>query len=196
MKSSVQAICVFDTETTGLVAAKNAVIEVACCAFDIDMNDLPEYHSGIMNIYDSREIQDGALNANGITREQIRAGADPRQTLDNFCKYLSSLKIGGKLPILAGHNIDKFDVPFIDSWFSFYKQDLSKYVNFDLTIDTMWWSRLMWPEQENYKLGTCCSTAKIELVNAHRAIADTRANRDLVKFFLRNMRSEAGSESK
>lgn len=195
MKSSVQNIVVFDLETTGLSHEKNCLIEIACCPLNIELQELPEFHSGIMNVYDNREITDGALNANGITRDQIARGRDPKQVLEDLCKYFESLKVGRNLPVLCGHNIDKFDIPFLDNYFSFFKKDLSKYVNFDLTIDTMWWARLMWVEQENYKLGTCCSSAKIELVNAHRAIADTRANRSLVKYFLQNMRSESGSSN-
>lgn len=195
MKSAVQTILTFDLETTGLSFEKHAMIEIACCPFDNELNDLPEFTSGIMQIYDNREIQDQALAANGITRDQIKNGRDPKVVIEELCKYLESLKVGKTLPVVSGHNIDKFDIPFLDNFFTFHKKDLSKYVNFDLTLDTMWWSRIMWTEAENYKLGTCCSTLQIELVNAHRALADTRANKDLIKTFIRNMRSKSNAES-
>lgn len=58
MKSTVQNILVFDQETTGLKASEHAVIEIACCPFDANLKDLPEYDSGIISIYDNRAITD------------------------------------------------------------------------------------------------------------------------------------------
>lgn len=196
MKSPVTNFVVFDLETTGLKPDTSAVIEIAACSFNNDLVDIKEFESGIMKVYGSREINEGALQANGITREQIKNGNDPGQTIDFFIKYLESLKVGTSKPVLCGHNIDKFDIPFLDDMFSYFKKDLSKYVNTDFTIDTMWWARLKRSEQTNYKLGTCCEIENIELINAHRSITDTRANRDLVKIYLRSLKSVAGEQSK
>lgn len=191
MKSPITNIVVFDLETTGLVAEKNAVLEIACCPFNHDLVDLKEYESGIMKVYDSRDVNDGALNANGITRAQIASGRDSQEVANEFVKYLSSMKVGSSKPILSGHNIDKFDIPFLVDFLKYHKLDLFKYVNENFTIDTMWWSRLKWNELLNFKLGTCCETAGVELINAHRAITDTRANRQLVKMFVSNLKNDS-----
>ena len=45
-------------------------------------------------------------------------------------------------------------------------------------------------EQENYKLGTCCRKEGVELVNAHRALADTRANAELLIKYLQIFRGD------
>lgn len=190
MKSSVGNICVFDLETTGLVATKHAIVEIAMCPMDFRLNDLKEFDSGIMKVYDNREVTDGALNANGITRDQLHNGVDPKETIEKLCKYLDGLKDGRTKPILAGHNIDKFDIPFLVDYFNYFNKDLTKYINEDFTIDTVWWARLKWEESPDYKLGTCCSRLDIELVNAHRAMADTRANKNLVREFIKSYRSE------
>lgn len=196
MKSSIQNFVVFDTETTGLVALKNSIIEIACCSFDHSLTDLKEFESGVMKVYDNREIQQGALDANGITREQLSNGRDPAVVVKELIKYLSSLKVGNAKPVLCGHNADSFDIPFLDNMFSVFKEDLSKYVNTNFTIDTMWWARCKREEQTNYKLGTCCELENIELIDAHRAITDTRATKELVKTFLRGLKSEATAGSK
>jgi len=191
MKSSISNIVVFDLETSGLKSEENAIIEIACCPISFDLKNLKEYESGVMSVYDNRVVDKGALMANGITMSQIDSGRSSKAVIEELCQYLSDLTVGRNKPVLAGHNIDKFDIPFLQDFFETHKKDISKFVNIDFTIDTMWWARLMWPEAQNYKLGTCCESAQIELVNAHRAINDTRANRDLVKYFLNNFRSES-----
>lgn len=195
MISPIHNIVVFDLETTGLKAEVNAVLEIACCPFNADLEDLKEFESGVMKIYDNREINQGALNANGITMAQINNGLDPEQVAIKLVKYLDSLKSGRNKPILAGHNIKEFDIPFLEDYLKVFKLDLSKYVNLKFTIDTMWWARTKWKELPNFKLGTCCEEAGIELVNAHRAINDTRANKELVKYFLRNLKNDTRGSS-
>ena len=196
MKSSVGNIVVFDLETTGLKCEENSILEIACCPISPDLKNLKEYESGIMSIYDNRIVNSGALAANGITMSQIESGRSSKQVIEELCQYFSDLSLGRNKPVLAGHNIDKFDIPFLQDFFEFHKKDISKFVNVDFTIDTMWWARLRWQELQNFKLGTCCEAAQIELVNAHRAINDTRANRDLVKYFISNLQSESSSEKK
>lgn len=191
MLSNIQNICVFDLETTGLSAEKNAILEIACCPFDNQLKDLEEFDSGIMKIYDNREIAEQALQANGITRQQIQNGIDSQEVADKFVKYLQKLKIGRNLPVMSGHNIKKFDLPFLSDFMKVHGYDLSKYINTDYEIDTMWECRLRWVELTNYKLGTCCEEMGVELNQAHRAINDTRANKDLVKELIRSLRSDS-----
>jgi DNA polymerase-3 subunit alpha (Gram-positive type) len=195
MLSPIKNYCVFDIETTGLSAEKHAIIEIACCAFDNDLNDLKEYESGVMRIYDNREIQEEALKANGITRDQIENGRDPKQVAEELCSFFTSLKSKNNKVVLVGQNSDKFDIPFLDNYLAVFKKDLSSLANTDFTIDTMWWARVKYPELVNYKLGTLCEANNIELINAHRAINDTRATKNLVKHFISSLRSGANQES-
>ena len=163
MISPIKNIIVFDTETSGLSSDKNQLLEIACCPIDIELNNLKEYESRIIKPYDNREINQGALNANGITMQQIERGRDQREVFEEFCDYLSKLSSGRNKPILCGHNIKKFDIPFLQNWFALNKGDLSKFVDLETSIDTLDWGRLKWTESTNYKLGTCCENCGIEL---------------------------------
>lgn len=194
MKTSLTTYVVFDTETTGLKPENSAIIEIACCSFDQDLIDGKEYESGVMKIYGDKEINQKALDANGITREQIGNGRDPKLVAEEFCNYLKSLNKGKNKVVLCGQNSDKFDIPFVSDWLQHFNKDLESLVNTDFTIDTLWWGRIKYTELVNYKLGTLCSENGIELTNAHRAINDTRATRDLVKLFIRSLRSGSNSE--
>lgn len=236
MKSSIQTICVFDLETTGISpqselkelnkkSNKNekdikrieflnkfknkkdpspdlyCIAEIACCPFNIYLDDLKEYQSNIIKPYeidvDKRSITDGALNVNGISRKQLEGGRSSKEVADEFAEYLKRLKTGTKKPILAGHNILKFDIPFLENFMLIHGYNLRDLANLDYSIETMLFAWLWREEMTNYKLGTCCEEAGIELNQAHRAIYDTRSNKNLVKEYIRSMRnssSEKGEE--
>lgn len=181
---------VLDFETGGLLAAKNPIVEVALMAMDIDLNDIKTYET-LVAPYGEYVIQSQALQANGLTMDQIKAGKDSKIVIQEVIDFFKSLKSGREKPILCGHNIDHFDLPFLEEFFSFHKKtNLSDLVNDKFTIDTLWWSRNCWRESVNYQLGTACENAGITLIDAHRASTDTSANKELVKFFLKNLRGQ------
>lgn len=189
-------ILVLDTETGGLDCKKTPIIEIACCPFySQTLDNVKEFESLIIAPYDTtKEYTEGALRANGITMNQIENGIDSKAVIEKICEYLSSLKIGREKPILSGHNL-KFDIGFLVEFFDFHKKNFLDFINPDFQIDTLWWSRMKFIESTNYKLGTCCENVGIELNDgAHRAIHDTRANRDLVKDFIRSLRSDKRGE--
>ena len=85
-----------------------------------------------------------------------------------------------------------FDIPFFEGMFAFNNDDLWEYVKF--VEDTMKLSYYRATEQENYKLGTCCRKEGIELVDAHRALTDTRANAYLMLKYIELMRGNVVAE--
>lgn len=174
------------------------IAEIAATPFSSSLVDLKEYESGIIKPYDleNRSITEGALMANGITMNQLNNGIDSQKIADEFAKYLVTFKIGKNKPILCGHNILSFDIPFLSDFFKIHNHKLEDYVDLDFSIDTMWWCRVKWEEQVNYQLGTCCEKIGVELTDAHRAIRDTRANKNLVKDLIRSLRSDKKSEDK
>jgi DNA polymerase III alpha subunit (gram-positive type) len=186
---------VLDCETGGLSAEKNPIVEISLHSFDIDLNDIKEY-SSIIAPYGTYVIQPQALQANGLTMEQINGGKDSKIVLEEMISYFKSLKSGKEKPILIGHNLDAFDLNFLDEFFRFHKKDISEYVNSKFTVDTLWWSRLCWKESVNYQLGSCCENAGVTLVNAHRADTDTNATKQLVKHFIKNLRGQGSTSLK
>jgi DNA polymerase III alpha subunit (gram-positive type) len=179
---------VLDVETGGLSSETNPMLEIAVCVVSSELEDLGSYES-LITPYGNLEIKQAALDANGITYDLLKSkGKSPDVVCQELIKLFNKYKSGKSLPILVGHNIDKFDLDFLISFFKFNKQDLSKYINNDVTIDTLIWSRLRWTESVNYKLHTCCQNAGIELVNAHRAMVDTVSTKELFKYFMKGLR--------
>ncbi len=186
---------VFDIETGGLNYEKNPVLEVAMLTLTNDLENGDEYNS-LVKPYGGLIIEKAALNSNGIDLDVIeKIGKDVDVVVDELCNFLKNQRVGKENPILVGHNIDSFDIPFLSAMFEFCKRDLSKFVNDKFTIDTLWWSRICWQESPNYKLGTCIQNAGIELVNAHRALADTRVTRELARKFIMNLRSNSSNST-
>ncbi len=185
---------VFDLETGGLNEDKNPVLEVAMFVLTNDLENGDSYDT-LVKPYGDLEIQPQALVANNIDLDVVeKNGKEIGVVVNEMSKFLKDQRVGREKPILVGHNIDHFDIPFLNAMFNFVGKDLSKLVNDKFTIDTMWWSRIRWQESVNYKLGTCVQNAGIELVNAHRAVADTVATRDLAKQFLMGLRSGGDPE--
>jgi DNA polymerase III alpha subunit (gram-positive type) len=186
-----QNYAVFDLETGGLVPTNNPITEIAIIGLDTDLNEIGRYESLIKIYNKSLIIQQEALNVSGLTLDIIdKKGKEAKIVCDEIIQFLQKCKVGKKLPILVGHNIDKFDIPFLVKFFEFNKKDLFNYINDDITIDTLQWSHLKWKMSINYKLGTCCQNAQVELTEAHRAMPDTVATSELVKSFIRSLRSE------
>ena len=189
-------LAVVDTETGGLSPSKNPLIEIACYPINENLVELKPYSSPIIAPYDDNLVyNDQALKVNGTSMNQIENGESSKIVCKEFVEYLKSLKKGRNLPILIGHNL-KFDIGFLEAFLSFHKKDLWSLINKEFQIDTMWWGRMKWPSSINYKLMTCCDNAGIELVNAHRAMSDTQSTKDLVKYFIRNLRSQGTQTEK
>jgi DNA polymerase III alpha subunit (gram-positive type) len=206
MHTPITVYGVFDIETTSLfsrnhtykpkgskeaVQGNGAIVEIAFSPFDENLNDLPEYDSGIIAVPEDRIIEQAALNVNGITREQIKNGKDPKIVANELKDYFKGLAKTASKIILVGHNIDKFDIPYLDDFMETQKIDLSKLVNPNHIFDTMWRSRERWVESEGgYNLIACLNNIGVTLVQSHRAMPDTRATKKLAKNLIGTARGE------
>lgn len=187
MKSDLMYL-VYDLETTGLNSEKHAIIEIAITVMDNSLNNIAEYSSGIMCLYDNREITPKALECNGISRKQIEEGRDPKEVLMEVMTFIKSLKKPKTKLILCGQNIIEFDNKHIKDFFKVFKKDLDLLVHNSYYIDTLLWGRIKHEESPNYKLGTLCDNVGIEHVNAHRALDDAKHNMELLKTYIRLLR--------
>ena len=196
-------IIVFDIETGGFLTPqhKYGLTEFAAIALDSEtLEEIGRYESGIIAPYinlegNETEYTIAAQQITGIYIEAIKSGRSDHKVIGKeIVDFANSVKAKGRFgaPILAGHNIDVFDLPFLSQFFEIIKRDPSK--NFSkTTMDTLWWSRLKFQEQiESHALPSCAAACGVEIIDAHRAINDVIANVEVVRTFLRALRGGGG----
>lgn len=188
---------IFDIETGGLDCEKNPIVEIGAVAIDWNLNDLPDRNFvKIIKPYDDKLIYNQkALEVNGLSMADIEKGELFDEVMKGFAAYLDSFKkiLGKKKPVIVGHNIQKFDIPWMVHCFKRVSLDFEDY--FESYIDTISWSRYAHTEQLNFKLGTVCSVHGIQITNAHSALGDVIANKELFKIFMRSLRGEGSSQT-
>lgn len=197
-------IAVWDLETGGLKHDRDAVVEIAMVVLDSTTLEIVDRYESIIAPYKLKSGVDvlydpKALAYNGISMSKIQSeGRDAKQVakeIQAFCKkHKKGIRGGNGKLISCGHNIEKFDIPFLETFlgnFSVKYDDL--FVPWPL--DTLWMTRLKWSEDgsiKDHKLETACNGVGIQLIDAHRAMNDVEANADLVKSFLLSLRQQGG----
>jgi DNA polymerase III alpha subunit (gram-positive type) len=138
----------------------------------------------------------GAFAATGINRQMLLdEGVDRKIAFEKIESFFLKHTKGNSKPILSGHNIRKFDNPFMEKFFALYKKDFNSFINATQMIDTLEWARLKWFNMSSFALGVVANEVGITLKGAHRAIHDTRANAKLFIKMLSHLRGEGTQKS-
>lgn len=194
---------IYDLETGGLITKDKAtgepkippITEFAALVLNNDLEVVEEIDMFIKPYKPVECYNPEALKVSNITlelcEEQGIEAVDASKTIMDLFKK-ARLPRQGKKPILCGHNIDSFDNIILNDFLTGYKQDLSKVVDSDFTIDTKWWGRMAYPQLSGYTLSDCLMKEDIDNEQAHRAIGDVRANKELVVKMLQRLRGQGG----
>jgi DNA polymerase-3 subunit epsilon len=172
----------FDTETTGLDAVKNDIIQIAG-EIIIDGEVVEEFNIRCQPT-SYEHVHPKALECNGMTIEQIRtfqtSGDGCKEFLAILEKYFTGSLNDGNLKFTpAGQNIP-FDIGFVDQWIvkTGPKVILDDYLTTEV-IDTRVIAKSI-PKDilkvENHKLTTLAERFGIEF-EAHDALEDIKATR-------------------
>lgn len=160
-----------DIESTGRFADKHDIIQLAC--IPIINGKRQEPFNQFCKPISWNNIEQGAIDAHGISVERMKTFQDPEDMLDNFIKYVKSF---GVKFVISGFNVG-FDKRFISSFFSRNGRESEFFSMFDLQVhDT--YSRAQSVKakigSENLKLVTLAKHYNIQ-INAHEALSDIGA---------------------
>jgi DNA polymerase III epsilon subunit-like protein len=196
---------VIDTETGGFEPHDNPLTEVAMVAVDAEMNELFSYENLVQPYDNDLEYSIGAQKVTGITSQMCqRDGIPLKQIVSDMCAAAKECKTGrgeANKPIIVAHNAN-FENKFLTDVFHREGVQISKFFqtvkdyqgneSFKY-LDTIDLCKMTWAGEtnaiENFKLATCCKKAGIELIDAHRAMQDTRYTAILFCYLMDRIRS-------
>jgi len=208
----IPAIFIFDFETGGLDKKNNLhsqvvpVTEFACVGINgVTLEEVIKYDNLVKPYSDTLQYQAQAAQITGITKEKCqREGIPLKQLVEDICTVFTELQeLSSKTfkPIICAHN-SGYDVPFLQDIFARCKVDLSKYIqgyndnlgNFTpYHIDTIAMAKLLWGDvtdtDTKFGLEPCLMKAGLEISDSHRALNDTLALTDLLRYMIVRMRS-------
>lgn len=160
-----ESYVVVDTETTGLSAEQNEIIEIA--AIKVKDCIIVDQFSTLVKPHGT--ISSRITKITGITNEMVSDAPSFDEITADFLSFIEDMPI-------VGHNVS-FDLKFINC-------SLQR-IGFDFlsneTFDTLSLARKAFPEMENHKLQTLAEELSIDSGTAHRALADCHTTQQLLE---------------
>ncbi len=153
---------VFDIETTGLYTAKDRITEIG--AVKVEGGKITDRFNTFVN--PGIPIPEFITKLTGINDAMVADAPEIGQALDDFLRFT------GDLPVVA-HNAS-FDTGFIRH---FARQCGREFNN--VIIDTLQFSRNLFPELKKHKLDVVAKHLGIKLENHHRAVDDAKATAEI-----------------
>lgn len=101
---SIRSYLAFDFETTGLEPSRDRIIQVGLCP--VSDGEVGDRQSWL--VHQNARIDPEATRIHGITAEDLRARGIPPQ--ESLTRLFEAMK---RAPTCIGHNIHRFDVPFL-----------------------------------------------------------------------------------
>ena len=150
---------VFDTETTGLSAAENELIEIA----GVKMRGGEVIDTFAQLILPSRPIDMKITEITNITNNMVADKPGVAEVLPRFRAFCGDA-------VLVAHNAE-FDMSFLDATCA----RLGEERFLAPVIDTLALARFLFPNDRNHRLKTLAQKFDVKLVNHHRALADSEA---------------------
>lgn len=158
IKRIIDDYCVLDTETTGLSAYYDEIIEIGI--LKIRNNEIVDRYSQL--IKPESPIDSFITSLTGITNEMVEGMPTINDVKNETLTFIGE-------DIIVGHNTS-FDMRFLSEGF---KQPVNNYY-----MDTMQFARKVYPELKHHRLSDLVEYLGLHN-NEHRAIADCIATKEL-----------------
>lgn len=152
-----------DIETTGLSRYNDDILEIA--AVRVRNNEIVDMFSSLVN--PGYHILPAVTKLTGITDEMVADAPDIEPVLLEFMSFVGNDR-------LLGHNINRFDAPFINQK---TEEILGESLNNE-TIDTMYIAREIYPAWKHHRLMDLVGNLGIDAGQEHRALNDAVATHE------------------
>lgn len=159
-----------DIETSGLIYNKNSIIEIAAIKI-VDSKVIDTYSS---LIHRDKTLDGKIVSLTGITTQMLReCNKDLGTVMSEYREFV------GELP-LVGHNINSFDIKFINEA---YIKTFGRAIE-NQCVDTLRLSYEYFLEAESHKLVDLANYANTPIGTSHRALGDCETTLYLYKFMM------------
>lgn len=192
---------VHDCETGGLKPEENPITQYACIILEgTTLKELDRYET-FVKPYADLKIEQAALDKTMVTMSDIKNGIQVKEfistTHELWKQYQSKAKWeDARRMVSVGHNIS-FDHRMLEWAFQYCKKGSIWQLLQDNFIDTMTLTKLTWGVNGNEKitLSDAIRYAKLKITDAHGAMNDVEATADLLRWFMKKLRSKKGEAS-
>ncbi len=196
MRSDFEKMIVYDLETGGLFVKENPLTEIAMVVIDLQALEIVDEMSQLIKPYNDELIYtQEAWDLTKLSLERLNEGGLLSQEVADLTADFIGKHSEECPPILGGHNIKKFDNPFLIKFMKEHGHNLEKMSPLEHCYDSLKTAQLMYWELPNYSLGTCAFQVGITIKEAHRALPDTQANAKYIIQMLKNLRGEGQAGS-
>lgn len=164
-----------DIETSGLIYNKNSIIEIA--AIKVINGKIMETYSSL--IHRDKPLSSKITNLTGITTKMLRdCEKDVDEVMSEYRDFI------GDLP-LVGHNIEGFDIKFInEAYLKVWGEEIK-----NQSVDTLKLSYEYFDDVESHKLGDLADYAEIPKGSSHRALGDCETTLCLYEYMMKKAMS-------
>lgn len=157
-KQLIDDYCVLDTETTGLSAYYDEIIEIGILR--VRNNEIVDRYNQL--IKPSTEVDDFITDLTGITNEMLKDMPSISNIKSDVLSFIGD-------DIILGHNTS-FDMRFLNEGFK--EQLTNRY------MDTMQFARKLYPELKHHRLSDLTDYLDLHN-NEHRALSDCISTKEL-----------------
>jgi DNA polymerase III epsilon subunit-like protein len=184
-------ITVCDFETGGLSWKENPITEVGMLNFDAKTLEVNWEFQTYVKPYGGKVINPIVYEKTTVTPQDVENGMEVELVVKEITRHLKDAKRPGRgnsgATIFSGHNFSGFDIHFYLEMMNVVGKKPYEHLSTEI-MDTLPMSRMFWANDniDKYNLGACCKRIGYDLVGAHGAMADVRANFELLKHLIQN----------
>lgn len=189
---------VFDCETGGLDESKNPITQYAAVILDgKTLKEIDRWET-FVKPYADLVIEQEALDRTMVSMSDINSGLNVKEFIATATEFWEAhlvktkkREMGRLVPV--GHNIP-FDNRMLNWALNYLKKPNVEEWMFPNIIDTFSLAKLSFGinGEEKINLGASCTAAKIKLTDAHGAMNDVEATAELLRWYMRKLRSKKG----
>lgn len=155
-----QVFIAFDTETTGMWAPINRIVEIGAIKFTLNHGEIASFDR-LVN--PEKEIPDDVIQVHGITNEDVKDAPTIKPVLDEFMQFCEPGAI------MIAHNAP-FDISFVAGELKRHDMEFGR----NMIIDTIEIYKKYFPDLASYSLLNLVKRFGISSSQDHRALSDAR----------------------